>query len=120
MSKFNDDQIDKMVNRMFLLGPGEAMRQDEREKGYGIILPGEVPWLPTEDWPDNVVISQCRDEIRIIAIFAKEPGKGAFRRMIAGIKAAGLKPVVVCPFRDMEDILVRWHWNYRGNEEWTP
>ena len=109
------------LNRMFLLGPGEAMRQDERDLGHRIIVPGDEPWLPKADWPDNIVITQAGKEVRIIAIYAREPGTGAFRRMIDGIKAAGLTPVVVCPFRNMEDILRRWGWapDFK-NEEWRP
>ena len=112
--------IEELLHRVALLGAGEAMRQDERKKGYRIILPGDEPWLPRIDWPDNICISQSGNKVRIIAIYAREPGKGAFRRMIDGIKAAGLTPVVVCPFSHMEEILTRWGWTNHGNEEWTP
>lgn len=112
--------MDMLARRIALLGPGEAMRQDERDKGYRIVLPGDEPWLPKADWPENVCVSQTGNEVRIVAIFARNPGQGAFKRLITGIEAAGLTPVVVCPIFQMPKILKRWGWRETAFQEWRP
>jgi hypothetical protein len=92
------------------LGPGEAMRQGEIARGAKIVMPGSVPWLPVDDWIDDIVVSQIGINIRIVAVFARKPGTGAFSRLVTGIAKAGLWPVVVCPFPDMDRIVRRWGW----------
>lgn len=84
---------------------------------------GSVPWLPLADWSRHAVVTRSRRRVRIVLISAREPGTGAFRRLISGIRAAGLKPVVVCPLGHMEAILKRWGWKRRranGDWEWMP
>lgn len=105
--------------RMFLVGPGEAMRQDERDAGHTIIRAGDVPWLPREDWPDDLVIARDGKVVRIVAIWARRPGTGAFSRMIDGIVAEGSFPAVVAPFQAMQNILDAWGWRC-ADETWFP
>jgi hypothetical protein len=88
----------------------EVMRADERGKGHTIVKPGEVPWLPVDDWDPTVVVSIDGNRVRLVAILAKNPGSGAFRRLVDGIQAAGLIPCVVCPTRELEATLTRWKW----------
>lgn len=105
----------------------EVMQADEIERGNDIIRPGEVSWLPKDDWDEHVTISKSGREIRLIAILALHPGGGAFRRLVEGILGAGLVPVIIAPTADMRATLKRWNWfpRYVGNgwdreEQWRP
>lgn len=88
MLKNAPDQIANFIERMLRLGPTQALRMDELEAGNQPIIPGEVAWLPRCDWPDDIVISQRKRTIRIIAIRATKPGTGAFSRLITEIAKA--------------------------------
>jgi hypothetical protein len=103
------------------------MRKMERDAGRRVVVPGEVEWLPEADWLASVVVSIDGIRVRIIAIAAKEPGKGAFRRLVAGIQAAGLIPCVVAPVQEMRETLRRWKWKgrtigygFEAEERWEP
>lgn len=106
----------------------ELMRDNERKAGFTPLIPGDAPWLPAGDWHDTVVVSTDHRQVRLVAILAKRPGNGAFRRLVAGIVAAGLKPVVVEPTDEMRKTLRRWGWRGRwhghgfetSEERWTP
>jgi len=84
--------------------------------------------VPAVDWVYPAVISHDGREAFIVAIRAKHPGSGAFRRLVDNITAAGLTPVVVCPLgATMPAILKRWRWccTIQGPdgdkvEEWRP
>src|SRR5271168_2798192 len=106
-------QIADILERIFRLGPTQAMRFDEIESGNNPVVPGDVGWLSTYDWPDDIVISQNKKTVRIIAIRATRPGNGAFSRLITGIAKAGLKPVVVEPLDLMLMVLKKWGWSHR-------
>lgn len=105
--------VEVEVRRILAIGPAQVMRDEEIGAGYKIVMPGERPWLPSCDWPDNIVISTDERVVRIVAIYATHPGQGAFRRLIKGIQAAGLRPIVVEPMLDMPAILQRWGWKFR-------
>src|SRR6185369_14000824 len=102
--------------------------QCEKERGFEIVETGSVPWLPAADWPNDIVITQKGKEIRIVAIYAKRPGNGAFRRLITAIIQAGMVPVIVTPVHEMRDTMKRWGWkqkltgtNFHDREEtWHP
>jgi len=104
------------------------MRMDELERGHVIIQPGTVPWLPVEEGHDTDCVSIADGEVRLVAIWAKYPGTGAFRRLVEGILDCGLVPVVVAPLDHMVAILVAWGWqhSYVGNsfedweDQWRP
>lgn len=80
-----------------------------------------------EDWRRGVV-SRLGDEVRIVAVEARRQGRGALRRLVDGIKSAGLVPVIVCPVgRFMPAILRHWGWKKtfrfvegENVEEWRP
>jgi hypothetical protein len=90
--------------------PSENLKRWERERGTEVIEVGSVSWLPSDDWPSDVVISKLGNDIRIVLIAALEPGSGAFSRLINGIVTAGLRPIVVCPSPEMQSIVSRWGW----------
>jgi hypothetical protein len=105
------------------------MREDEQRRGHLTVIPGDVPWLRTEDWPADVVISLAGKRVRIVAIYAKNPGQGAFRQLIADIQAAGLTPCVLGPLTlVMQAIMRKWKWKRRDvgqdfetfEERWEP
>ncbi len=106
----------------------EIMRRDEVAKGNSVIVPGDAPWLSADDWDPTIIVSQSGKEIRLIAILAKQPGTGAFKRTVAGILGADLVPVVIEPLGSMSVILKRWGWSKRivgsgfmeREEQWRP
>jgi len=111
------------------VSPGRTLRSMELLKGHRWVRPGSVPWLPSSDWHDTDVVSLDGDEVRLVAIAAKRPGTGAFRKLIWAIEAAGLSPVVICPIgRIMPAILKKWGWvetkvgtTFEDREEqWRP
>ena len=95
-------------------GPGAWMRNQELLAGRWLVKPGSVPWLPAEDWDDGCVISvDADDRVRLVALAAKRPGRGAFKRLVALIRAAGLSPVVVTPTDRLAAHLKRRGWRMR-------
>lgn len=106
------------------------MIEDQLALGRVVVQPGaKTPFdFPADDWVYPTVVSHDRREVFIVAILAKEPGSGAFRRLINNITAAGLTPVVVCPVGViMPAILKRWRYRcaVRGRgfervDEWRP
>ena len=115
------------MERLIRIRPVEAMREDERASGFEPVLPGAVSWLSADDWPDDIVVSTKGRKVRIVAIKAKQIGKGAFSRLIGAIACAGLNPIVVEPLFDMPAILHRWNWKpritgsgFEREESWRP
>lgn len=100
----------------------DILREDEVNAGFDVILPDEEPWFSSADWRQISVVSRTLTEVRIVAIYAKHPGQGAFRRMIADIIACGLCPVVVCPISlQMRVILDHWGWQHDTDaDQWRP
>jgi hypothetical protein len=93
----------------------------EAEWGYQRIRPRWVAW---RDWLECLMtLDLGRNEVRIILIAAKRPGRGAFRRLIAAIHANGFRPAVIAPFPMMEAILLHWGWHGErqlGDRIWRP
>lgn len=110
MNKPDIAQVERIIERCRDIGAANVMREDETARGNIVIKPGERPWFSAEEWSKDSVVSQSDSFVRLIAISAKRPNNGAFRRLIIGIIEAGLKPVVVAPFAMMTDILMRWDW----------
>ena len=105
----------------------EIMRDNEAADGCRVVLPGDEPWLSASDWHPTVTVSRHGNTVRLVAILAKSPGNGAFRRTIAGIIDAGLVPCVVAPTMEMRATLKRWKWKCRHvgygmdcEEQWRP
>ncbi len=119
--------IDQVLAHMDGRPAWEVMRADEIERGNEIVVPGETSWLPEEDWDPTITVSRSGKEIRLIAILALNPGRGAFRRMVSGIIAEGLTPVIIAPTNMMRDTLKRWGWfprhvgsGWDHEEQWRP
>lgn len=106
----------------------KVLRDHEIELGHWPVPVGSVPWLPAKDWHEHDCVAMDGDEVRLVAIAARRPHTGALGRLLAGIAAAGLRPVVVNPMDEMEGILRAWGWrrvrvghDYVTNEEqWRP
>ena len=93
------------------LPPFAALQAQEISLGHELVRPGNASWLRCEDWPSTVVVSRtAAGEVRIVLVHALRPGTGAFRRLVDGILAAGLRPAVVAPVLDMPEILSKWGW----------
>ena len=94
--------------------------------GGGVICGVDCPlpkWVKKRDWRAMPLIALREREARILIVFARKPGNGAFRRLVDGIATAGLRPVVVCPiFATMPAILRHWDWRQSdtAREEWSP
>lgn len=127
-SAITEAQIMETVERCLRMGTVAAMTATEIEKGYTPIRVGEADWLPVKDWQDNAIVSMDGRKVRIVAVIAKEQGRGAFSRLVTNIIKSGLQPVVVCPFSQMESILERWNWRKKivgstyedVEEQWFP
>jgi hypothetical protein len=88
--------------------------QNEIAAGYRIVPVGSVPWLPLTDWENPfTIVSEARFRVRLVALFARHPGHGALKRLVAAIQAQGRLPVVVEPFNDLAVTLRRWNWKRR-------
>lgn len=107
------------------------MKDLEFAKGFLPIEHGarEPIAFPTSEWHDGVLSRDDRKkEVRIVAVFAKDSGKGALTRLISSIRAAGYCPVIVEPIGlEMPAILLHWRWHktmaeYDNEvvEEWRP
>lgn len=127
MDEINVGYLAELLERLDKAPIHEIMRADEQARGNTVVVPGEVDWLPVEDWHETVVVSQADREVRLIAILAKRPGEGAFRRLVDAIRRAGLTPVVVAPSLEMRATLRRWGWRQRNvgggwdqEEQWLP
>lgn len=104
----------------------EQMRAAERERGFHVVIPGEVAWLSADDWHESNVISMDGAEVRLVAILAKRPG--SFKRLLASLASHGLKPVVVCPVGPIMPAIMRHYcWEKRelgsgwdAEEQWRP
>jgi hypothetical protein len=122
------EQIHDTILNAMMNGSGNVMRQGEIDKGRKLVAVGDCPWIPASDWFHDAVVSLHRDRVRIVAVHALNQGSGAFSRMITGIVKAGLHPVVIAPFDDMQQILERWGWHHRivgtafedRYDEWWP
>lgn len=120
--------IASTIDRCFEIGAGNAMREEEAAKGYVPLKFGDKPWLKADDWIDDIVMSLDGNRVRIVALIATNIGAGAFGRMITAIIKDGLKPVIVSPLTQMEEILRTWGWRkvikgdcfYDRVHEWHP
>lgn len=105
----------------------EIMRANEVAAGYRVVLPGTVDWLSAADWHPTITVSTDGKTVRLVAILALNPGKGALRRTVAGIMGAGLVPCIVEPTREMRSTMQRWNWKCKRvgygmdcEEQWRP
>lgn len=87
-----------------------ALRDMEVERGYWPIPVGSVPWFRAKDWHEHDCVSLDGDEVRIVAISARRPHRGAFKRLLKSLRYYGLKPVIIAPLDEMEAIMRKWGW----------
>jgi hypothetical protein len=73
----------------------------EAEQGFWRIE--EAPWLIRDDWHE-IVLTKDGKRVRLVLLEARNPGNGAFTRLIAGITTAELCPVICEP----NDFLIEW------------
>jgi hypothetical protein len=78
------------------------MRNTEMAQGFTIVA--DADWLDWDDWTQWTIISQDTKRARLVALEAKNPGNGAFTRLIDAIWRAGLVPVLVEP----NQLLIDW------------
>lgn len=116
-----------LINKLDIMPIWEIMRENEREAGNEVIVPGSVDWLPAVDWDPTIVVSRRGRDVRLIAILAANPGNGAFRRLVAAIQEAGLVPVIIAPSLEMRETVRRWGWyrryvgsGFEQEEQWRP
>jgi hypothetical protein len=112
------------------LGVAGIMIESEIAAGRTPIQPGYEGRFSfsATDWHFPAVVSFDGEEVRLIAILANTPGRGALRRLVAAITQAGLRPVIVEPVGPtMPAILARWGWGRKIKgvgeerlEEWRP
>lgn len=86
------------------------LKREERKAGWLTIAPGDVPWMPEEEWDGSSVVSVRGNVVRFILLRAANPGTGAFTRMIEGLLSAGLTPHVIEPTREFAAALRRRGW----------
>lgn len=106
-------QITTIIGLAMRFGIVDVMEEMERSQGFEIIKRGSRDWYSRKDWVESI-ISKDREFVRIVAVRARNPGKGSFKKMIAGIKSEGLTPLVICPLPDMVSILTKWGWRPLG------
>lgn len=80
---------------------GARMMNSEREQGYTRVR--EAGWLDWNEWDRHTLITQDGKRIRLVALQAKEPGTGAFNRLVQRIFAHNLIPVLVEPNQSLVD-----------------
>lgn len=86
----------------------DIMRDEERKRGYQVVRPGGVRWLPACDWHDDCVVSVNKNVARLVLIVSKRTG--SLRRLVNELEALGLIPEVVEPTRELQTTLARWGW----------
>lgn len=98
------------------------LRELELQNGATATFP-----LPKDDWESGLVMIRGI-EARIVLLDARQPGTGAFKRLLASIGAAQLMPVVVAPMGPIMPLILRkWGWQckqvgtgFESWEEWRP
>lgn len=94
-------------------GPRGRMRDLEMERGRTEVQPSKLLVFPytLQDFDEDTLLTREGNDIRIVIVNVRHPGKGAFGRLVRGISAAGLNPVVVAPVGPhMPAILAKWGW----------
>jgi hypothetical protein len=92
------------------------MIEHERSMGFAILRVGEVDFLPIEDWLPATIVSTDGARVRLVALVARNPGHGAFRRLVKAIIERSFEPVVVEPFERLASHLERNGWRPRRLE----
>lgn len=76
-------------------------------------------WGFTSDvWDKDSYLWRDGSRVMISLVFARNPGHGAFKAMVAAIEAEGLSVAVPCPLGHMRAILKKW--GFRETFEYAP
>lgn len=121
-------QLERMMTAIAIgKSPADVIREGEKAAGRRVLRPGDEPWFRAEDWDADAVLSIDGDTVRIVLILAREPQRGAFRKLCQDIASVGLRPCVVAPTIEMQNTLTRWGWKHRihgfgfeSEDWWTP
>jgi hypothetical protein len=70
-------------------------------------------WLDWADWSTDTIITRDGSRVRLVLLNARQPRRGAFTRLMRGIKGAGLMPVLVEPNQVLKDWCARHDWRSR-------
>lgn len=84
-----------------------------------LINAGESDLLPISDWQDDCYVYEGDAEIWCSLMIARNPGQGAFSRLLGEIDKRGKVAVVPCPLGRMVDILRRKGFVQRTPLEWV-
>lgn len=103
--------IDKIVGGGY--DPVAAIVDNEEERGFKIVRPGDVPWFRLGDWQAASVASINGNNVRLVLLHAIESDRGAMTRTIAAIMEAGLIPNIIDPTRELGETLKRRKWKHR-------
>ena len=87
------------------------IRKEEHDAGN--ILIDKADRLNKNDWEEIVVSMDKEGRIRLVLLDAKQPGTGAFTRLIKQIEQAGLTPVIVEPLGFLETWCISHGWRSR-------
>ena len=81
---------------------GARMIASELEQGFTLVK--DAAWLDWHEWDEHTIITQDNKRVRLVALQAKNPGTGAFTRLIRKIFACNQHPVLVEP----NQLLIDW------------
>lgn len=108
--------------------PVTAIVEGETARGFKVIRPGDVPWFRAVNWRCASVASIKGKRVRLVLLHAFEEGQGSLTNTLTAIAAAGLKPAIIDPTRELAATLTRRGWKMRiegtdfedREEVWTP
>jgi hypothetical protein len=102
MASFGD------MSKIFFGDFPQKKRRSWGERGWRIVEPAQQPsLLPSCDWMPDSFLAVKDGEVLISLIHARNPGNGAWKRLLSNLKAHGIRKVtVVCPLPHMERVLV--------------
>jgi hypothetical protein len=83
----------------------------ECRQGHERVISAEgLDWA---DWSTDTVITRDGSRVRLVLLNARQPGRGAFTRLVYGIEKAGFIPVLVQPNQLLKDWCARHGWRSR-------
>ena len=108
--------------------PVTSIIEGEKKRGFDIIRPGDAPWFRAVNWRAESVASIKGKRVRLVLLHAFEEGQGSLTLTLKAIVAAGLKPAIIDPTRELAATLTRrgWKMHVEGSsfddreDVWTP
>ncbi|MDI4238467.1 hypothetical protein OZ411_37310 [Bradyrhizobium sp. Arg237L] len=85
--------------------------RSERARGCERVFVAD--WLDWAEWKTDTFITRDGQRIRLVLLNAVAPGRGALTRLVDGILASGLQPVVVEPNAPLELWCLKRGWRGR-------